>query len=253
MPFNPSALRIAFTGTFDGAAIAPTPPADFANNAAVVAWLIANAAGYGTWSLTSGVLKLVSSTVKCAGLTFSLVPATYCYTYDTGETTITADGVIIGGEEILFPGGAITFSNTDLSPLQFALSQLLVGTLTVQLGDPSKLSFTGYQVPADLLYNGGIAAGNAFAAGACSWTFDFAIPALGVGEHYEATNAVFNGTAAAPTIVGVNHVDAAALLAWVTANWGFAGTWSLQSGSTILRLVGGTTYTATGLVITNEP
>ena len=100
MPFNPSALRIAFTGTFDGAAIAPTPPASFANNAAVVAWLIANAAGYGTWSLTSGVLKLVSSTVKCAGLTFSLVPASFCYTYDDGETTITADGVVIGGENI---------------------------------------------------------------------------------------------------------------------------------------------------------
>lgn len=252
MPFNPSALRIAFTGTFDGAAIAPTPPASFANNAAVVAWLIANAAGYGTWSLTSGVLKLVSSTVKCAGLTFSLVPAAYCYTYDDGETTITADGIVIGGEEILFPGGAITFSNTDLSPLQFALSQLLVGTLTVQLGDPSKLSFTGYQVPSDLLYNGGIAAGNAFVAGACEWVFDFDIPALGVGEHYEATNAVFNGTAAAPTIVGETFVDAAALLAWVEANWADAGTWSLEAGDTILRLTSGTTYTATGLVITSE-
>jgi hypothetical protein len=253
MPFNPSTLRIAFTGTFDGAAIAPTPPASFANNAAVLAWLIANAAAYGTWTMPGGVLTLVSATVKCAGLVFTLVPATFCYTYDDGETTISADGITIGGNDVLFPGGAITFSNTDLSPLQFALSQLLVGTLTVQLGDPSKLTFTGYQVPTGLLYQGAAAAGNAFVAGACAWTFDFAIPVLGGGEHYEATNAVFNGVAATPTIVGVNHASAAALLVWVTANWGTAGTWSLQAGSTILRLVGTATYSATGLVITSNP
>jgi len=184
---------------------------------------------------------------------FSLVPATFCYTYDDGETTITADGITIGGNDVLFPGGAITFSNTDLSPLQFALSQLLVGDLSVQIGDPSKLTFTGYQVPTDLLFEGAAAAGNAFVAGACAWTFDFPIPVLGVGEHYEETQPTFNGVVATPDVTGESFVNAAAILAWHTTNMAAYGTWSLQSGSTILRLTGTVVYSAEDLVISNVP
>jgi hypothetical protein len=48
----------------------------------------------------------------------------------------------------------------------------------------------------------------------------------------------FNGQPATPSPAGQTFSDAASILAWVQANWGYTGTftWSLNSGNTVLQL-----------------
>lgn len=249
LPYNPNALAMMLYGTFDG--VAGTPPysgGGLANGAAVLAYLLANWTAYGTWTLTSGVLKLVSTTVKCASMYFPIIPAVYCFSFPVGTTT--ADSIVIGSSTVMFPGGAITFSSADPMGLQYVLSQLLSGsTIGLTTGSPSKLTYTGLQVPVKLQNAGVDVSGGAFTAGACSWTFNFDIPAdIGV---YSVTQPSFNGVVGVPDITGTTFATAAIMLTWFNTNMSAYGTWSLQSGSTILRLVSATTYTATNLTITS--
>jgi hypothetical protein len=245
IPYNPNNRELTIESSFfNGAAGTAYNGGGFADAAALLAWLQANEAGKGTWSLinNSKAVKLVSTTVKSAGMDIDLIEAAYCFTVPGAGTYV--DGVKVAGNVVGFPGGKID-ANVK-ADLIAALQSVLPGTYD---GDSHAelLQFTGFDVPQNLTLAGVDVANTAFTAGTCAETFNTALPVLAGGEHYELAAGVFNGVAAAAPAApgaGTPFADAAALLTWVQANWNEYGTWSLQSGNTVLRLVSTTLDTA---------
>jgi hypothetical protein len=248
IPANPNSLTLSLVGSFNNAAGTPAPNASYADAAAILTWVQANWSAYGTWSLqaTNTLLQLVTTTVTCANIDIELIPAVYCFTYPAASTTV--DGIKIGGSIVTFP--AITFTNATPQALVDAISPYLIGTLD-STSIAGKLQYTGLQVPDNLTYQGSDVANTSFTGGACTGnTFNSTIPSITGGQHYHVTQPNFNGVAATPDITGQAFVDAPAMLTWVQANWAAYGTWSLQSGNTVLRLVSTTVYSESNLTIT---
>lgn len=241
IPANPNSFSYSLSGTFNSVAGTPTPNASYANAAAILTWLQANWGAYGTWTLENSnqVLHLSSTTTKTAYINVELIAQAYCFTYPNSATVV--NGIKIGGVNVLFP--EITFSVANKQALVDALTPYLIGTYDTTT-HTELLQYTGLQVPDNLTIDGADVAGTTFTAGICAETFNFTIPSLGVGEHYTISGDLFNGVAGVPTVSAQTFVDAAAILTWVQANWAAYGTWSLQTGDTILRLVSTTLDTA---------
>lgn len=237
VPYNPNGLDLDIASSyFDGVAGTPSG-GPFANAAALLTWLQANEAAQGTWSLINSnkSVKLVSTTVESAALDIDVVAESYCFTVPNAGTMV--DGIKIGGNISLFPGGAIDANNKAL--LVNTIKDILPGVYDDDT-HAEKIQYTGTDVPQNLTLDGADVANTTFVAGVCTETFNNAIPALGGGEHYEISAAVFNGLAAStPAAPGAGTPFAAPanILTWVQANWNEFGTWSLQGGNTVLRLV----------------
>src|SRR5690606_283619 len=116
----------------DYASVIP-PAAGFANMAAVLVWVNANWAAYGTWSLVDvggGLenLQLVSTTVTSGYLELGLVAASYCLEVPTPATT--ANAIVIDGVTIEFPEVVVDQANPAL--LVNAIAPFFTGELSIE-------------------------------------------------------------------------------------------------------------------------
>lgn len=252
LPTNPNALLITMSSaSFNGAYGTPSPPATFANNAAVLTWLLANWTAYGTFSLVGTSIKLASATVKCAGMSFQLVPATYCL---DGGTTQTADSIVFqtnatGPVNITtkFPGGTVTFSSANVSALQYVLSQLMPGTFSITAGPTNKLQYTGLLKPVKLQLAG--VDGATFSSGVCNNVFTFAIPVNPSSFNYFITTNLFNGVAGVPVPLVGGWATTGAMLMWLNTNWSAYGTWTIVGSNVILTSAATNTTTASVTIV----
>lgn len=252
VPNNPNGLNIVLSGIFNGAVVTPVPTGGgYANIAAILTWVQANWAAYGTWTSVGQALKLsaTSTQAKCAGVGFALVPATYCFTYPSGSSTMTADSIVIqtnatGPVTVVtkFIGGSITFSNTNTGPLLFALSALMPGVFAVNPGVTNKLNYTGLLVPVKLQLAGVDVAGGGFVSGICQNVYNFAIPSNPSSFNYFITADTFNGVAGTPVPLVGGWASTGSMLTWLNANWSAYGVWTI-SGSNVV-LTGAGTYSA---------
>lgn len=252
LPNNPNGLLLKITGySFNGAYGTPAPPASFADGAAMLIWLLANWAAYGTWTLVSGVLRLTGTTTSCMGLQLDTVDASYCMPYPSAGT-LTADALVFQTSATgptyattPFPGGPVTYSNTSTGPLIYVLQQLLAGTLAVNAGTPNRLQYTGKQIPVKLQVGGVDVVGGAFTAGVCLNTFTFPIPANPSSFNYFITGGVFNGIAGTPVALVSGWATTGAMLTWLNTNWSAYGAWTIVGSNLLLNAHSTTTATLT--------
>jgi hypothetical protein len=156
-PQNPNALNISLSGSFNGAFPGVQPPAGgFANVAAVLTWVQANWAAYGTWTLENGNtrLQLESTTVTSAGFALGLVPKTYCLDIDANDGDV-VDELVIGNQTISIPQTTIETANPQA--LYFAVQQYLPGVQLVfdsNNANAPYLQYTGLMVPVKFMLAG---------------------------------------------------------------------------------------------------
>lgn len=173
VPTNPNALNYLITSSsFNQVAGTPAPAGGgYANIAAVLTFLqtaVTGWAAYGTWSLVNSntLIKLVSTTVTCAGLNLSLLAKSYCFAIPDADTT--ANGMRIGGQDLTFP--LVHFSDDSASTRQAivdAIRPFLIGDLVIVGSGPYYVKYTGFQVPNRLNLNGAAVSGTTFATGTC--------------------------------------------------------------------------------------
>lgn len=249
MPANPNGLPISLSGSFNNAYGVPSPNASYANNAAVLAWLLANWAGYGTWTLTGTILKLVSATAKCAGLNLALIGKTYCL---AGGAAVTADSIVIQTNAtgpvtttITFPDGPVTFDSASIASLQYVLARLLVGLFRINAGPSNKLQYIGQQVPVKLQLAG--VDKTAFTSGICENVYTFPIPVNPSAFNYFITVNTFNGAAGVPVPDPAGWATTGAMLTWLNTNWAAYGVWTIVGSNVILTSAG--TYSAVMTIV----
>lgn len=244
LPANPNGLNIVMWGSVNGAYMAPAPPASFANKAAILTWLNANVASWGTWGTTGNNITLVSTTSKCAGLSFDLLPQTFCL---PGGGAVTVDSLVVQTNAtgpvtatVVFPGGPITFDTTTMGSIQYMLQRLLQGDFLINPGPTNNLQYTGKQVPVKLQLAGVDVV--AFTAGACQNVYNFAIPNNPSSYNYFITADTFNGVAGTPVPLVGGWATTGAMLTWLNANRSAYGTWTIVGSNLVLTSAG--TYSA---------
>lgn len=176
IPANPNTLKIALNNfTFNAVAGTPTPtapPTGYASAAAILTWVQANWAAYGTWSLvnSSKELQLVSTTTVSAGGTIDLIAKSYCF--QIPGTSTETNGITIGSTDVDFPN--IFFDNTS-APNRNAIVNAIApffangaDDLSIVFSSPNYfVKYTGLQLPVHLLLDGATISGTTFATGTC--------------------------------------------------------------------------------------